>query len=123
MKLLFLLWAPIFVLTLVSCDSGGSEDPNPMDRGTTAAKIDATALRMYFIKIKSAAQKFRAVQGVYPVDVDEMVAEGFLDPPSATDPWGNPWVLDTSGGELTIITYGADGQPGGDDANRDRRFQ
>ena len=114
----FLVWAPVFVLAVVSCDSGERQEPNLGDRAV--ARINDTAMNVYFINIKSAAQKYRADRGGYPATVDELVAEGFLRAPSATDPWGNPWVLDTSSGELVITSYGADGKPGGTEAARDR---
>lgn len=45
---------------------------------------------------------------------------GYLDkvPP---DPWGNPYVYLSPGqqGEYDLISYGADGQPGGDGKNAD----
>ena len=119
MKLRFSIGAAILAVTFVSCDSGGSSTPNLGDK--TVARINDTAMQVYFIKIQSAAQKFRAVRGAYPANVSELVSEGFLDGPSATDPWGNPWVLDTSSGQLTVVSYGADGQPGGSEEARDRQ--
>ena len=117
MKRSLFTWAPVLLLAVASCDSGGPPEQNLGDK--TVARINDTAMNMYFIKIKSAAQKYRADRGTYPATVAELVAEGFLDAPSATDPWGNPWILDTSSGQLTVTSYGADGAPGGNDAARD----
>jgi hypothetical protein len=106
------------LMAIVSCDSG---EPQPNIGDRAAAKINDTAMNVYFIKIRSAAQKHRADRGRYPETIDDLVETGFLDAPSATDPWGNPWVLSiTPDGELTITSYGADGAPGGNDAARDR---
>ena len=113
----FLFWAPMVLMAIVSCDSG---EPQPNIGDRAAAKINDTAMNVYFIKIRSAAQKHRADRGSYPETIDELVEAGFLDAPSATDPWRNPWVLSISDGELTITSYGADGAPGGNDAARDR---
>ncbi len=118
MRRQFLVWAPVFILAVASCDSGGTQEPNPGDK--TVAKINDTAMKLYFIKIRSAAQKYRADRGSYPETVDELVEEGFIYASSARDPWGNPWALDTSSGELVITSYGADGAPGGNDVDRDR---
>jgi Type II secretion system (T2SS), protein G len=107
--------------SFVSCNSGGSDEPNLGDK--TVARINDTAMQVYFIKIKSAAQKYRATEGSYPTDVDQLVDAGLLDAPSARDPWGNPWVLDASSGQLEVICYGADGAPGGEEENRDRRYR
>ncbi len=119
MRRQFLVWAPLFLLAVVSCDSGERQEPNLGDK--TVARINDTAMNVYFINIKSAARKYRADRGGYPATVDELVAEGFLRAPSATDPWGNPWALDTSSGELVVISYGADGVPGGREEARDRK--
>jgi Type II secretion system (T2SS), protein G len=118
MRRQFLVWAPIFLLAVVSCDSGEPQQPNLGDRA--AARINETAMDVYFVNIRSAAQKYRAARGAYPETMDDLVAEGLIRATSATDPWGNPWVLDTSGGELVITSYGSDGAPGGVDAARDR---
>lgn len=116
-----LVWAPVLLLAVASCDASGPQEPNLGDK--TVARINETAMNVYFIKIKSAAQKYRAELGAYPATVEELVEEGFLDAPSARDPWGNPWILDTSNGQLTVTSYGADGAPGGSDAARDRVSQ
>ena len=114
------LWvgAPLLLLAIASCDVSAPEEPNTGDK--TVAKINDTAMNVYFVKIKSAAQKYRAVRGSNPATIDDLVAERFLDAPSARDPWGNPWVLETSGGQLIVTSYGADGVSGGTDAARDR---
>lgn len=36
-----------------------------------------------------------------------------------TDPWGNPYAYINNGSNYEIISYGADGQPGGEDVNQD----
>lgn len=118
MKWQFFVFVPVLLFATFACDSGETQEPNLGDK--TVARINDTAMNVYFIKIKSAAQKFRADRGRYPETIHELVDEGFLDVPSANDPWGNPWVLDTSTGQLTVTSYGSDGRPGGTEAARDR---
>ena len=117
MRRYFLLWVPVVLLAVASCDSG---EPQPNIGDRAAAKINDTAMNVYFVKIRSAAQKYRAERGSLPENIYDLVDAELLDEPSATDPWGNPWVLSSSAGELTITSYGSDGEPGGNDAARDR---
>jgi len=114
----FFVWSAVFLLTAFACDSG--EPPQPSIGERAAVKINDTAMNVYFVKIKSAAQKYRATRGSDPETVYDLVDARLLDAPSATDPWGNPWVLDTSSGQLTVTSYGSDGRPGGTEAARDR---
>ena len=50
----------------------------------------------------------------------EQVAE-FMDPPKVPqDPWGNPYIYTKDGArKYTIVSYGADGTPGGTGVNED----
>ena len=107
------------VLCLCACGSG---EPEPKsDPQKAAAKISEVAMQAHFARIEAAAREYQALKGSYPTDVSALVEEGLLSGQAATDPWGNPWALETTGGELVVVSYGADGVPGGTDEDRDRR--
>lgn len=36
-----------------------------------------------------------------------------------TDPWGHPYQYEVNGGEVTLTSYGSDGEPGGSDSAAD----
>lgn len=109
------------------CCELGEPDPSLVKVSTDAAgaqkavgKISETAMQAYFVRIKAAAREYVATQGSYPVDVQQLVGAGYLHPEQVNDPWGNPYVIRTDGGEVTVISYGADGKPGGSGDDRDR---
>lgn len=43
----------------------------------------------------------------------------YLKKPLGNDPWGNPYNYESDGEEYVMMTYGADGQPGGEGKNAD----
>jgi general secretion pathway protein G len=84
------------------------------------AKADATAvanaLKMYLTQ-----NAMRTVPSDFELDV---LAEGndpVLEKAGLRDPWGNPWGLRVPGTDrdFDVISYGADGQAGGDGDNED----
>jgi general secretion pathway protein G len=69
----------------------------------------------------AALDVFRAMRGRYP-----SAAEGFAPvleikalKESPRDPWGNELVFVIENGEPVVISYGADGRPGGTEADAD----
>ncbi|MFQ5792848.1 MAG: type II secretion system protein GspG, partial [Acidobacteriota bacterium] len=112
------LWALVAGWVCLSC--GSDDSRSSPSAGRAAAKISDVAIQAYFSRIQTAAQKYRAVNGAYPDDVRQLVEHGFLVEGSDVDPWGHPWVLRTEAGRLTVISYGADGKPGGSEDDRDR---
>jgi general secretion pathway protein G len=69
--------------------------------------------------------------GQTPSSLDELVNEPtdvtgwngpYIKSSLLKDPWGRPYVYRAPGehGEFDIMTYGADGQPGGEGKNADR---
>jgi hypothetical protein len=111
----------VAAMMLMSASCGPEEPASPGDSGSAAAKISTIAMDAYFVRIKTAARQYVAQNGAYPRDVGQLVDQGLLSKGSATDPWGNPWVIEvTETGQLIITSYGADGKPGGTDENRDR---
>jgi general secretion pathway protein G len=86
--------------------------------------------------LESAVKRFRLDTGRYPTDEEGLTA--LIEPPANAekekwngpyidgsfmpkDAWNNYFVykLDPAGDKFTIISYGADGEEGGDDLNKD----
>ena len=118
------LGVALAAIAILSCDSGGSGETSavapPSNQGDAAARVSETALAAQFLRIKTASGRFRSMQGRYPTSVSELVDEGLIHPGQELDPWGNPFVLQVDGAELTVLSYGADGKPGGVEHNADR---
>lgn len=69
--------------------------------------------------LKQAVQMYRIKNKRLPNSLDEVAP--FLDPPRVpVDPWGNKYVYQKEGNsQFKIISYGADGSPGGSGVNED----
>lgn len=83
------------------------------------AKIDTT--RQMIGTIESGLKLYYTRHGKYPdtgTGLSVLVQEKFLDK-QPKDGWGNDFVYLNEGGKYTIISYGADGAPGGTDENAD----
>ncbi len=85
----------------------------------------SASLEMYRLDNRTyptAAQGLAALSQM-PVDAPvppNWVAGGYL-PQVPTDPWGNAYVytIDGAAGGYVLLSYGADGQPGGDGVDAD----
>jgi len=100
---------------------------------TDVARINATKAEIR--SLKTALEMFRTYYHRYPTNseglralvqkpagADRWPSGGFLDQDTEpSDPWGNSYQYIQPGvhGPYDIICYGADGQPGGADANAD----
>lgn len=121
-------WMLAVSLGLLGLSCGvGEPDPDLVKVSTDAAgaqkavgKISEIAMKAYFVRIKVASREYVATQGSYPDNIQQLVDAGLLHQGQANDPWGNPYALRAAGGEVTVISYGADGKPGGTGDNRDR---
>ena len=85
------------------------------DRATAQAQIRtfSTALTSYKIQFNK-----------FPDSLDQLVNNSknrnFLDSKTLPmDPWGNPYSYKAEGRSFTIVSYGADGTPGGSDDDAD----
>ncbi|HOV32464.1 MAG TPA: type II secretion system protein GspG [Candidatus Hydrogenedens sp.] len=69
--------------------------------------------------MKTAVQMYRIKNKRLPNTLDEIAQ--FLDPPKVPlDPWGNPYTYQKEGNSsFKIVSFGADGSPGGSGANAD----
>ena len=81
-------------------------------------------------RISMAVESYYLDTGSTPESLEQLVnepgdADGWNGPyvktSSLKDPWGNEYIFQQPGdhGDFDIYTYGADGQPGGDDNNKD----
>ena len=70
--------------------------------------------------ITQAVRMFRMDRGRYPRDVDELCAgeTRYLEA-APLDPWDRPYLLEASPARVEVISYGADGAPGGADEETD----
>jgi general secretion pathway protein G len=81
-------------------------------------------------RISMAVESYYLDTGSTPESLEQLVnepgdADGWNGPyvktSSLKDPWGNEYIFQQPGdhGDFDIYTYGADGQPGGEDNNKD----
>jgi len=105
--------------------------PNVLDRAddarVTAAKTDITnlmqALKLYRLdnqRYPSAEQGLLALLTKPTIEPVPSNWKTYLDQ-LPKDPWGQPYVYLNPGikGEVDVMSYGADGQPGGEGRNAD----
>jgi general secretion pathway protein G len=109
--------------------------PKLMGRTEQAKRTQA---RVQMEGLETALKLYKLDNGVYPST--EQGLQALVQPPESgviprkyrkggylekgkvpTDPWGNEFIYLSPGvqGDYDIISYGADGVPGGDDDNRD----
>ncbi|HNR29267.1 MAG TPA: type II secretion system major pseudopilin GspG [Candidatus Hydrogenedentes bacterium] len=77
-------------------------------------------------EIKSLADAvimFKLENGKFPSDLETLInnpKRNYLNKNEIpADPWGNKYVFQADGANFRIISYGADGTPGGDGENAD----
>lgn len=90
------------------------------ERGVASAQMNA---------FETALDTYRLDLGSYPAKIQELRVSDksrwdgpYLPKELPLDPWGNPYIYSVPGenGEpYMLLSYGADGQPGGTDANED----
>ena len=88
-----------------------------LDQGRT------TAARTQIESLMAALQRYNIEHGRFP-NQDEGLASvrEFLTKDIPLDPWGNPYAYrfpGDHGPEPDVMSYGADGQPGGEETNAD----
>jgi general secretion pathway protein G len=92
------------------------------------AKVKAASSQID--RLAMAVESYYLDTGATPESLDELVnANGgvpgwngpYVKPSSLKDPWGREYVYDYPGehGDFDIYSFGADGQPGGEDKNAD----
>ena len=102
-----------------------------MFRGLGKAKRDIARAKM--ANIENAIGRFYIDCGVYPEKLDDLVEINsefeekwkgpYLKRSELLDPWENPYIYEEEGeinpGSFDLISYGADGQQGGEGDNED----
>jgi general secretion pathway protein G len=82
-----------------------------------------TAAKTQIESLKAALQRYNIEYGRFPTQEEGLQAvRPYLDKEIPLDPWQNPYVYrfpGEHGSEPDILSYGADGQPGGVDVNTD----
>ncbi len=78
--------------------------------------------------LESALDTYRLDVGEYPDSMDGLMENDsgraswngpYLRRDVPLDPWGNEYVYDVDGREFTLISYGADGEQGGEEDDAD----
>ena len=82
-----------------------------------------SAARTQIESLMSALQRYNIENGRFPTQEQGLDAvRPFLTKDIPLDPWGTPYVYRYPGensSDPELISYGADGQPGGEEANAD----
>ncbi len=82
-----------------------------------------TAAKTQIESLKAALQRFNIEHGRFPTQEEGLQAvRPYLDKEIPLDPWQNPYVYrfpGEHGSEPDVLSYGADGQPGGEEINTD----
>ena len=102
--------------------------------GPQVAEAQRTTAATQIRSLEDALEMYRMHNGFYPSTqqglealvtapttspVPKRYAEGGYLKKVPDDPWGNPYVYRCSGSKITIISYGPDGEEGGDGINAD----
>ena len=66
-----------------------------------------------------ACIEFNSEQGTWPADMDELVDSGIWADADRADPWGYDYEIEGEGSSVTVMSYGADNEPDGEDADGD----
>jgi general secretion pathway protein G len=79
-----------------------------------------------FASIKTAIRMYKIDTGRYPRQIEDLIGQdqrtgkGPWIEEMAQDPWGNDYVYEyRSGSQYQLVSYGGDGQPGGDEEDAD----
>ncbi len=103
----------------------------------TGEKAKQEAARTQVKALASAVQLFKLDNGRFPTSGEGLAAllppppgdlpgynpDGYMEDLPGRDPWGHPYEYSSDGRRFTVVSYGADGNPGGDgfDADIDSR--
>jgi len=105
---------------------GSSESPTPTltpnadpGSGLPTAAISKSQLKANMIAVQQGAEKYKVERDEYPADVATLIKAEWLREKESTDPWGRPYLIQTKGRKLLVVTYGADGKPGGSGPDTD----
>lgn len=90
------------------------------DSDVAAAKAQIRNFKTALMGYKIAFKTFPSTAEGLDALINNSKSKAFLDAKEVPlDPWGNPYVYTAEGGKYTIISYGADGVPGGTGSDAD----
>jgi len=94
---------------------------NALGKGEiAAAKSQISNFKTALISYRVEFKKFPSTEEGLKALIDNEKGTKFLDQKEVpSDPWGNPYVYKLENNEPIIISYGADGSPGGEGENAD----
>jgi len=115
------LFVSLSWVTVAGCNEPDRPEAKPpASSAHAAARISDTAFTAHVLRIRIAADRYRSLNGTFPNDVAQLVSAGLLRPGQDLDPWSHPYAFRVEPDSLTIISYGADGAPGGTGPSEDR---
>lgn len=86
----------------------------------TAAKGQISNFKTALMSYRLEFKKFPSTEEGLNALVDNEKGKNFLDQKQVpSDPWGNPYIYKLENGNPIIVSYGADGAPGGEEENAD----
>lgn len=107
------LMVVIAIIAILATIVGVNVFRNIDESNQTAAKAQIRVFKNALVSYKLKHKKF-------PQSLEELATGGFLESRTVpTDPWGNPYVYQAQGSTYSIISYGADGRPGGSEYDAD----
>lgn len=115
------LLACSLVLALCGCPKAQKTKPkgiNPASNSALGAGARAQ-IRTTMQGIQKACITFNAKNGRWPEDMEDLVESKIWHAADRADPWGNDYVIECEGNKVTVTTYGADAQPGGEGRDTD----
>lgn len=116
-------WGVCVVIALgaLGCPQERSAPPPPVNAAAATAlgAGQRANIRSTMSNIKKACTQFNAKEGTWPEDMQALIDSGDWLEQDRADPWGNDYVIEVEGNSLEVATYGADGEPGGEDADAD----
>src|SRR5215475_7260285 len=76
---------------------------------------------MDFKTLESQLDLYIVQKGGLPTQSDglKLLVQSGISRELPRDPWGNPYQYAVKGGEVTLTSYGSDGEPGGSDSAAD----
>ena len=100
--------------------------------GLMAAAVSVSVLTQYgnaqqktvsmdFKTLESQLDLYIVQKGGLPSQTDglNLLVRSGISRELPTDPWGHPYQYKVNGGEVTLTSYGSDGEPGGSDSAAD----
>ena len=76
---------------------------------------------MDFRTLESQLDLYRLQKGALPLQSEglKVLVQTGISRETPKDPWGHPYQYGVNGGEVTLTSYGSDGEPGGTDSAAD----